>query len=294
MDDLREILGYVARWLVLGIATGLGVIVVGTGFVAAGEVVPDSGGQLVTSDVFLLRDGPAAELLLLAKATPELGPVGEKVLCQISDGRFWVTRLSSRLRDLHVLRSYLSGPVEEARRFRISGVPYGRRTFQSDEITVLHRPPDRALWLLDAAMVTGATWDDPVVGEMVNLLRGRGYVAWMFGGPIEQYAAWRDRMRALDAAAPVLYTGSDDPIVWNALRLVVQASGFGYVSISLVTGDRDLARSSAALGVTPHLIRPPGSGVTSSANVVAHNSLALFKGYLLGLPIGEGANAPAQ
>ncbi|MHC4985997.1 MAG: hypothetical protein ACYTFO_07560 [Planctomycetota bacterium] len=287
MSDLKEILGFLARWTVLALVVLIGVGIVSVAVQAGGEAVPESAGHLAFGDVLWFRETPIATACY-GQTVPAMRGSEEWLIGQ-APGEQFALLLMARTMLVDVYATIVRDPVavDGVGTLRLAGIPYSRRAFQSTDLVALVERPDRAIWLLDSGLLIDDARRRPALaGDLIDLLDREGRAICLFGGVPEDFAATRRVFRALRPEMPLVYTDIFNPIRRHLLGKLLSETGADRGGVFLLTDNLTFATRAARLGVTVHWIAP-GTGEPPPPGVVRHASVSKFKESLARWPISQ-------
>jgi len=279
--QLNEILGYLARWSLLALATLLVVVVVWMVAAATADVPLGGRGGLTLSDLLWARSGPLDGLALGQVTPPYEGEVRNlPVLCRASEGRLAQGYLTS-----NGVRVALTQPTVGPNVIEVRGVPWDYRGMHVSGMTGLVLPSGGRLFLLGAGEYGLA--DDhrrKWIEQLVEALEPRGYVVWMFGGSPEAFVERCATLRRTFPSTLIVYIGRADPITRHGLRAFVRISNAHSLDTAVVTTRAALAEIAGKLGLETHLVGHDWA-IGIPASVHTYSSVAKFKDSLPATPI---------
>ncbi len=277
MDDTKEIVGFLARWTLLGLAALMVAVMVWTLSVATVGASTHAG-ALSVSDMLWMKDGDIDYVALgLIRPTP---PPAHPVLCQGPGDRLWQGHLRPDGAHVHV-----AGPFRGVNTVNLRGMPYDRRAFQQCRAIVLVTPVDQRVFLLSAGEYDfAAASDRDRAGELLAAVEPLGAVAWLFAGRPDAFAATREHLRAISPTAPVVYLSATAPIGRDGLRVFLRRSYARHAPTTLVTHDAAVAAVAGNLHLETHLIGDDRA-MSLRESVHRHESVAKFKDSLPSAPI---------
>ena len=278
MSDTKEILGFLARWAVLGLVGLIGVGILSVAVRAAGEAVPESAGHLTFGDVLWFRGRSSINIAGYGQTSPAMQG-SEELLIGQSPGEQFSLVLMARTMLMNVYAAIIRDPVaiDGVDTIRLVGIPYGRRAFQSTDIVALVEAPGRAIWLVDTGLLAEDARRRPgQAGDLIDSLNRQGRAVCVFGGAPEDFVDVRRVFRALRPGTPLVYSDIFSPIRRPLLRKLLSDTGADQAPVFLLTDNLTFATSAAKLGVTVHWIAS-GTGEPPPPGVVRHTSVSKFK-----------------
>lgn len=287
----QEVVGFLCRWCLLGLAGAAVVGAAGVGLKAAGGLAGESRMAVVLPDhICTPRPGPdraywfeglvdpplpgASTGLLLAK-----GPQGLVLMPGAATGRWWVT---------------FQGIGPCANRVEFKGSPYGPAAFQGDWATVTAVPAARRVFLVDSRMALEAEPNEAAeLRECLAAMSSRGQPILFDLG---DWASAPDRRRRLRTC------GFDLPLVGvrksqksergqrgqgaekgdTALQVLASISAKlgrreARNGIEVITADPQLAKEAARDRFRTHWVCPSADSGAIPQGVIAHESLRALK-----------------
>jgi len=171
----------------------------------------------------------------------------------------------------------------------VRGVPYGACAFDEAESLVVVLPPSAEVFAIDVRLLDVADKDGRQLDQAVELLRGRGQVAFFDAGlpgrgereQTARYRSLRREVRTRFGALPAVF--SLDRRYGEVSVLVNQAWTLGWRQAKLpmvITGSHDLAVAASREGFDTHLVGPAQR--FPDGNVKVHGSLEAFSTWIRG------------
>lgn len=274
-DETREILGFLCRWCLLGLAWAA---LAAAGWVSLSAARHYEGQSRIVMPDMVLAAGRGAHLT--GVVIPERVAAWDGFLLNRLPGGATVCNTGEHG---HFLASAAGGGAGD-HEIRVIGVPYGLLSFQSARALLRVVPPGREAFFVEASLAEWAADHAPASwARCQTAMRQRGTPAVFCAGPVAEYDALRERLRKGGIAAPVVFAeerpGNPLQTLDRARRLLLTRQGGS--SCVAVTDRAETAYRLADAGFLVHLVGADGGGATSRprAKVQVHpdlDSLAEF------------------
>lgn len=279
-ESIREAVGFICRWCLLGMSVLIVLAGAWSGVLAAAAIGDGLGSSMIVSDALW---APRENMVMLGYLSSDYFARKPVVICeQPTTGR---QTLAWAWRDRFYVR------IEHARPgvnfVTVKGFPHSGLAF-ADQQAIFQLVPnrDRTIFLVDARTAlkpSGA--DDRQFRDVFNEAARRGEVAFFCPGSVGDFVDLRARARKLYPSTPILCTVRKKPDTMSALGNTAWAlKRSDRKALVVITGDPELAGKSASQGFTTFLI---AAGVQRPSRGKLHvcESLVKFKEYLAAMPI---------
>lgn len=286
MDAAKESIGFVARWGLLAVATGLVLLTTVLAMSAGIDAVEaDAPRQGTFSDVVWLHDLPVY-VESRGCVTPPIGFEKEDRILSFVPGREpWLSRRSDRGLLVQV------GNVPAGRHVvSVTGLPHSRNTFTVSTL-ILSVPRRRSVFLIGTENILrfGKSSSRNSAFHMLESFHRTAEPVWIHGGDADTFLRMRHRMGVLHVLSVLTYVDTQFPMREAVFRRFLRRSGLREegVSVSLMTWDPSLAEMGVRLGLESHLILSEPAPNPAPAGVHVYPSLRKFKEYLDERPISD-------
>ena len=264
--DVKEAVGFMFRWSLLGLA-GLLVVSVAGILLEPSALARTRKSELVMPDFVV----PANKDTRVWGFHTSRG--NERALISLTGGGSSWTIKGTAYGDGVALT--LPGEGEGLFAIETVGCPYGPVAFHRSESLLLRLKQGTRAFLIDADAVLAS--DEAVnFGPLLDELSRIGEVALFCRGPFDQYPSLRDRLRSKVGPIPAVYLAQResriDPLLGSARRAIGAFDRAGASRIDLITDNPDLATKVAKFvpfyrrtDVRIHLVNPPAGYKTQKA-----------------------------
>ncbi len=281
-DELREIAGFLCRWLLLALVA---VMLAGAAVAAAmaAEAI-----TVETAADAVLPDGIAREghsVLLVGYVQPRLPYSASGVMLYRRGGDARVGSVG--VRDGQVNWSPAVGQAG-LRRIDFRGQPYGPLALERHSVRLLVVSTEQKLYLVDAV------WAERLsdnrrneLAEMLSRMDADGAVALFHTGPVGDFNHCRETLRERGFQHAVLMDVDDDGDPAYVLRRTARRirRWRHNRNMFVITDDADLAAAAAADGFRTHLLTTRPDPPPADDNLRIHHTLEELKDDLPLAPI---------
>ena len=280
-EGVREAVGFVCRWVLLGLSGVVVLVAAGASVTAAASVAVDLRASVTVPDE-IHRLGSLGRYRLGGRVKPDRYR-GKSYITVHTPGsagprHAWISG--------GVLIAHPSAPGTGLHRVHCTGLPYGPFTFYDDEALLLVVAQDARVFVVDARLP--AALSEPGRKELraaLAELRPSGHVAFLTLGAEAEFAAARALVRGLAPEAPLL-GDLRTPVRPVALRRLRQAlRHIGLAKVTLITADAELAAAAAGRGgamPATHFIGPADVRFAGLDKLARYDSVAQWRRRLVG------------
>ncbi len=268
-DELKEVVGFLCRWGLLGLVGVALVTAAALCLATAAAATFDLTATLVLPDALSLEPGDVRMDGYLGTRLYDRGPA---VLFRTpsTDRLFLAPGWKNRFFVL------IDGPRPGLTPIELVGVPYGPFAFTAQTALLLNVPAPDRVFLIDAR-VAAVAFDSPRWRRSLNRLRHRGEVVFFVPGPLAEFTALRRLLRRRFADIPVVLgipvKRDNLPTIERTVRTYYRS---GVERTFLITADEPLARLVAERikrWASVHLLASPGrEGISSEGALTIHHS----------------------
>lgn len=219
-EGAREITGFACRWCVLALAGAVVIAGSWTGLAGAGSAPTAPGAGVVAVDRLCQQSGRKAIQVMLHHVDSPAVRGATHVFVALPDG----SQIKEGARRQDISWAWIPRGRPERVDVQVVGLPYGPLAFRRAAATVVIVPKGPMRFVVDARAPLAArgkeaaNWRDCLVR-----LERRGPVAFLFVGPVGDYADARDKLQELLPGAAVEYAEPDDLAVCRSLRGIAHA-----------------------------------------------------------------------
>ena len=272
-EGWREVLGFVCRWCLLGLAVGVLLLAAWAAAAATRGIAPDlQAGMVVADSVWSLRNPMTP--LLVGYPSPA-GSFGDAplLICGL-DGKPWL--LATNWQPRFYTFVYGAGPGANA--VHVQGVPYGALAFQRASGTCLVARENETVWLIDARLALRMAGGRSAALRQCLSRLGRpdahAVVALFDAGPVDDFVGRRQQLRQGGLKLPVVCTIRRDG---DPMGTLWQAAANVNGPVAVVTDDEALAVRAAKDSRSRFRVHLISASGPSPPGLRRYKSLAKFE-----------------
>ena len=282
-DRFLEEIGFLCRWLLLGLAVAVMATVAWAGVLAAQEVAREAGTVMIVPDSLWPVRSSAH---LRGRLVP---PVRERsyglAISSRADGPAMFATTNRGWIYPHI--DWFHNGVNP---ITIKGMPYGALAYQRIEANLCVAEDSAEIFLADAQMVLSIDNLDALGGCMEQLSR-RGMAVFFHAGPLGEFFRIRSRVKNLKITAPVTCEIMSQPDKKGALiRIARRLRRLKHGSMRkpiIITADVEFARWAGREGFFSYLIAPPNHDRPLSGIIFPLESFSKLQKHLAAQPVAE-------
>lgn len=285
-DRLREAVGFICRWCLLGLACLVGPFIAWISVVAASAVSTSLSASMIFPDGVCPAGAPRGIHL---KGIPGSGLSSldyPQVICDNGDGRMTLvpkygTRFYARV----------VSPLPGLIHLRMIGTPYGCLAFESRQALLLCVPEGRRAYLIDGRCAVDLPPEEAgapagAIGEM----RRTGEPAFFCPDGLDSFLALRGALLRLCPEVPILCDVPEKKVnVTHNLYVVSGTLGrHDGETLHVVTADAEMALQAAAdARFFVHFLGPGRAELAGKPRLRVHESWAKLKVFLAAEPMNK-------
>jgi len=280
--SIKEVIGFLSRWTLLALASGILLGGAWSGMLAASGVAADIRARVILPDA--ASDPPEGQPVRWIGHLDTLRYHKMPLfLCHADYQRKPTVAIALKEKLVVVVSDPRMGP----QRVHLRGIPYGPMAFRRHNPTVLIVPEDERILLVDARLAHRAVTEGAEgFRESLAAMRRTGQYVLVDFGDAEEFASRAGTLRRMFPDTALLWPVPVRPAL--AAKLAFVGHCFGRrdrANLFLVTSDAETALSAARANVRVHYISGSGGPVEPHPLIHRHDGFdALRQGLLSDLP----------